>query len=119
MVPCRFVRTAEYAAEDAVDKILYRSTFGTQPAMPLLKKLFNTDWAPSNFMNLKLKNNANTNVIYHGGKLLVLFEAGEGHAAVYHHYRGVQYAAVAALHTQPMRSTQSLCSVVVHAAVAD
>jgi all-trans-8'-apo-beta-carotenal 15,15'-oxygenase len=81
----RFVRTEEYTAEDAVDKILYRSTFGTQPAIPLLKKLFNTDWAPSNFMNSKLKNNANTNVIYHGGKLLVLFEAGNHLAVMYHH----------------------------------
>jgi all-trans-8'-apo-beta-carotenal 15,15'-oxygenase len=94
----RFVRTEEYTAEDAVDKILYRSTFGTQPAIPLLKKLFNTDWAPSNFMNLKLKNNANTNVIYHGGKLLVLFEAGNHLAVMYHHRCDLEFAAVAGLH---------------------
>ena len=31
----RFVRTEEYVAETAADKILYRSTFGTQVWMPV------------------------------------------------------------------------------------
>jgi len=60
----RFVRTPEFEAERAADAILYRNTFGTQPAGML-----------SNLGNLVLKNPANTNVQVWGGKTLALWEA--------------------------------------------
>lgn len=47
----KFVRTAEFSAEEKEGKILFRSTFGTQ--MPNVQ---------DNIFNLKLKNQANTNV---------------------------------------------------------
>ncbi len=65
----RFVRTAGYLAECKVGKILYRGVFGTQKPGGWL----------GNFLDLKLKNIANTNVIYWGGKLLALWEAAEPH----------------------------------------
>jgi len=60
-----YVKTPEYLAEQAAGKILYRGVFGTQKPGGLLQNIF----------NLKLKNIANTNVIYHGEKLLALWEA--------------------------------------------
>ncbi|KAG5178275.1 retinal pigment epithelial membrane protein-domain-containing protein [Tribonema minus] len=72
----RFVQTEEYKVEAAKDAILFRSTFGTQPELSLLKKQFGVSWHPRNVFNLKLKNAANTNVVLRGGKLLALFEAG-------------------------------------------
>jgi all-trans-8'-apo-beta-carotenal 15,15'-oxygenase len=66
----RFVRTEGYLAEQAAGKILYRGVFGTQRQGGW--------WA--NLLDLKLKNIANTNVIYWGGKLLALWEAAEPHA---------------------------------------
>lgn len=65
----RFVRTAGYVAERAADRPLYRGVFGTQKPGGLLANLF----------DLKLKNIANTHVIYWGGKLLALWEAAEPH----------------------------------------
>ncbi|MEA5462227.1 carotenoid oxygenase family protein [Leptothoe sp. PORK10 BA2] len=65
----RYVRTAGYVKEQAAGKPLYRGVFGTQkPGGP---------WA--NAFDLRLKNIANTNVIYWGGKLLALWEAAEPH----------------------------------------
>jgi all-trans-8'-apo-beta-carotenal 15,15'-oxygenase len=61
----RFVRTPEYLAEQKAGKILYRGVFGTQKP---------GGWW-SNFFDLNFKNPANTNVIYHGNKLLALWEA--------------------------------------------
>jgi all-trans-8'-apo-beta-carotenal 15,15'-oxygenase len=61
----RFVRTSGFVAEQAAGKILYRGVFGTQKPGGW--------WA--NFLDLKQKNIANTNVIYWGGKLLALWEA--------------------------------------------
>jgi hypothetical protein len=61
----KYVRTAEFVAEEARDAVLFRSTFGTQP------QIFK-----DNFLNLKLKNQANTNVHFCGGRLLALWEAG-------------------------------------------
>jgi all-trans-8'-apo-beta-carotenal 15,15'-oxygenase len=65
----RFVRTEAYLAEQAAGKFLYRGVFGTQKAGGW--------WA--NAFDLKLKNIANTQVVYWGGKLLALWEAAEPH----------------------------------------
>jgi all-trans-8'-apo-beta-carotenal 15,15'-oxygenase len=65
----RFVHTQGYVTEQAVGKILYRGVFGTQKKGGWLANLF----------DLKLKNIANTNVIYWGNKLLALWEAAEPH----------------------------------------
>lgn len=65
----RHVRTAGYLAEQAAGKILYRGVFGTQKQ---------GGWM-ANALDLTLKNIANTNVIYWGGKLLALWEAAEPH----------------------------------------
>lgn len=60
-----FVKTPEFLAEQKAGTILYRGVFGTQKPGGWLNNLF----------DLKLKNIANTNVIYHGQKLLALWEA--------------------------------------------
>lgn len=61
----RYVQTPELQAEQKAGRILYRGVFGTQKPGGW--------WA--NCFDLKFKNPANTNVIYHGGKLLALWEA--------------------------------------------
>jgi all-trans-8'-apo-beta-carotenal 15,15'-oxygenase len=66
----RYVRTAGYVAEQEAGKILYRGVFGTQKPGGWL----------ANALDFKLKNIANTNVIYWGGKLLALWEAAEPHS---------------------------------------
>jgi all-trans-8'-apo-beta-carotenal 15,15'-oxygenase len=63
----RFVQTEGYVAEKAAGKILYRGVFGTQKPGGWLANLFDT----------KIKNIANTHVIYWGGKLLALWEAAQ------------------------------------------
>jgi len=65
----RFVRTEAYVQEKAAGEILYRGVFGTQKPGGWLNNVF----------DLKLKNIANTSVIYWGGKLLALWEAAEPH----------------------------------------
>lgn len=65
----RFVRTAAYLEEQKAKKILYRGVFGTQKPGGWLANAF----------DLKLKNIANTNIIYWGGKLLALWEAADPH----------------------------------------
>jgi len=65
----RYVRTAGYLAEQAAGKILYRGVFGTQKSGGWLANAF----------DLRIKNIANTQVIYWGGKLLALWEAAEPH----------------------------------------
>jgi all-trans-8'-apo-beta-carotenal 15,15'-oxygenase len=65
----RFVRTQGFLEEQAAGKILYRGVFGTQKPGGVLANAF----------DLRLKNIANTNVIYWGGKLLALWEAAEPH----------------------------------------
>ena len=65
----RFVQTEAYVKEKEAGKILYRGVFGTQKPGGLF----------SNIFDLKLKNIANTGVIYWGGKLLALWEAAEPH----------------------------------------
>lgn len=65
----RFVRTKGYVEEQAAGRMLYRGVFGTQPAGGWLRHAF----------DLRLKNIANTNVIYWGEKLLALWEAAEPH----------------------------------------
>lgn len=65
----RFVRTEGYVAEQQAKKPLFRGVFGTQkPGGPL-----------ANAFDLKLKNIANTNIIYWADKLLALWEAAEPH----------------------------------------
>ena len=63
----RFVQTEAYVKEKEAGKILYRGVFGTQKPGGWLNNIF----------DLKLKNIANTSVIYWGGKLLALWEAAE------------------------------------------
>ena len=65
----RFVRTEGYLAEQEAGKILFRGVFGTQKA---------GGWF-ANAFDLRLKNVANTNILYWGGKLLALWEAAEPH----------------------------------------
>ena len=65
----RFVHTEGYVAEQEAQKPLYRGVFGTQKP---------GGWF-ANVFDLKLKNIANTHVIYWGGKLLALWEAAEPH----------------------------------------
>jgi len=62
---CSFVKTPEFLAEAAAGKILYRGVFGTQKKGGWLANAF----------DFRLKNIANTNVVYQGGKLLALWEA--------------------------------------------
>ncbi|MBD2776370.1 carotenoid oxygenase family protein [Iningainema tapete] len=65
----RFVRTAAYLEEQKAGKILYRGVFGTQKPGGWQKNAF----------DFNIKNIANTNVIYWGGKLLALWEAADPH----------------------------------------
>ena len=65
----RFVRTEGYVAEQAAGRILYRGVFGTQKPGGWLANAF----------DFRLKNIANTNILYWGGKLLALWEAAEPH----------------------------------------
>ena len=65
----RFVATVAYLQEKAAGKILYRGVFGTQKPGGIINNIF----------DLRLKNIANTNVIYWGDKLLALWEAAEPH----------------------------------------
>ncbi|MBR8840222.1 MAG: carotenoid oxygenase family protein [Stigonema ocellatum SAG 48.90 = DSM 106950] len=65
----RFIRTSAYLEEQKAGKILYRGVFGTQKP---------GGWQ-NNAFDFRLKNIANTNVIYWGGKLLALWEAADPH----------------------------------------
>ena len=65
----RHIRTQAFLEEEKAGKILYRGVFGTQKAGGWLANAF----------DLRLKNIANTNVIYWGGKLLALWEAADPH----------------------------------------
>jgi all-trans-8'-apo-beta-carotenal 15,15'-oxygenase len=65
----RFVRTEAYVQEQAAGKLLYRGVFGTSKPGGWLANAF----------DLRLKNIANTNVLYWGDKLLALWEAAEPH----------------------------------------
>ncbi|MEO1653800.1 MAG: carotenoid oxygenase family protein, partial [Bacteroidota bacterium] len=64
----RFVRTQEFLEEEKKGKMCYRS-LGTNLPGGILQ----------NFGKLKVKNAANTSVVYHGGKLLALWEGGLPH----------------------------------------
>ena len=63
----RFVRTQAFVEEQKAGKILYRGVFGTEKPGGWLANAF----------DLRLKNIANTNIIYWGGKLLALWEGAE------------------------------------------
>ena len=63
----RFVRTEGFLAEQMAGRILYRGPFGTQKPGGWLANAF----------DLRLKNTANTSVIYWGDRLLALWEAAE------------------------------------------
>jgi all-trans-8'-apo-beta-carotenal 15,15'-oxygenase len=65
----RFVKTQGYLEEQAAGKNLYRGVFGTQKLGGWL----------ANLLDLRLKNIANTNIVYWGEKLLALWEAAEPH----------------------------------------
>jgi all-trans-8'-apo-beta-carotenal 15,15'-oxygenase len=64
----QFVKTEEFTEESLENKRLYR-TFGTNLKGGISKNLF----------KLKFKNSSNTNIVYHGGKLLSLWEGGWPH----------------------------------------
>jgi len=64
----RFVRTREYVAEERAGRMLFRS-FGTNVPGGLRR----------NLLRLRFKNAANTSVVFHGGKLLALWEGGLPH----------------------------------------
>uniref|UniRef100_A0ACD5GVQ7 Carotenoid oxygenase family protein n=1 Tax=Desertifilum tharense IPPAS B-1220 TaxID=1781255 RepID=A0ACD5GVQ7_9CYAN len=66
----RYVRTEGYVKEQQAQKILYRGVFGTQKAGGWLANAF----------DFKLKNIANTNILYWGDKLLALWEAAQPHS---------------------------------------
>lgn len=61
----KFVRTPDFAAEEAEGKVLFRGAFGTARAGGALANAF----------DIGFKNLANTNVISWGGQLLALYEA--------------------------------------------
>ena len=63
----RFVRTEGYVQEQKAGKMIYRGVFGTQKPGGWINNIF----------DIKVKNIANTNVIYWGNKLLALWEAAE------------------------------------------
>jgi all-trans-8'-apo-beta-carotenal 15,15'-oxygenase len=64
----RYVRTKEFVEENEAGKMLYRS-FGTNlPGGPF-----------KNLLKMRFKNAANTSVIWHGGKMLALWEGGLPH----------------------------------------
>lgn len=63
----RFVRTAEYVAEQREQRILFRGTFATQ----------RPGGQAANALDVYVKNTSNTNVVAYGGRLLTLFEAGQ------------------------------------------
>jgi all-trans-8'-apo-beta-carotenal 15,15'-oxygenase len=64
----RFVRTREYLDEEQADRLCHRG-FGTNLPGGLLR----------NFLRIRFKNAANTNVVAHGGRLLALWEGGWPH----------------------------------------
>jgi all-trans-8'-apo-beta-carotenal 15,15'-oxygenase len=64
----RFVRTREFIAEEGSGRMLYRA-FGTNLPGGLA----------ANLLRLNFKNAANTNVVWHGGRLLALWEGGPPH----------------------------------------
>ncbi|MFD2573827.1 carotenoid oxygenase family protein [Spirosoma soli] len=64
----RYVRTAEFVAEEQAGRMLYRS-FGTNLPGGFLK----------NALKMQFKNTANTSVILHGGHMLALWEGGWPH----------------------------------------
>lgn len=61
----RFVRTREFVHEERTGRLLYRGLGTNLPG-----------GLPRNFLRLRFKNPANTHVIYHGGRLLALWEGG-------------------------------------------
>jgi all-trans-8'-apo-beta-carotenal 15,15'-oxygenase len=65
----RYVRTEGYVSEQQAKKPLYRGVFGSQKP---------GGWI-ANAFDLRLKNIANTNILYWGDKLLALWEAAEPH----------------------------------------
>lgn len=65
----RYVRTEAYCAEQKAQKMLYRGVFGTRKPGGWLANAF----------DLRIKNVANTNVIYWGDRLLALWEASHPH----------------------------------------
>ena len=71
----KFVQTEEFKEEELKGEITTRSTFRTQrKANDLSVSLTGIDF--NNALDLKLKNLANTNVMYWDDKLLTFFEAG-------------------------------------------
>lgn len=64
----RFVRTAEYRAEEQAGRMRYRGLGTNLPGGVL-----------GNVLRFHTKNPANTNIIWHGGRLLALWEGGPPH----------------------------------------
>jgi all-trans-8'-apo-beta-carotenal 15,15'-oxygenase len=64
----RFVRTAEFVAEEAAGRMCFRG-FGSNLPGGLL----------ANLLRMRFKNAANTSVVWHAGRLLALWEGGAPH----------------------------------------
>lgn len=64
----RWVRTREFLEEEQAQRMLYRG-FGTNIPGGLRANAF----------RMRFKNAANTSIVFHGGKLLALWEAGQPH----------------------------------------
>lgn len=65
----RFIRTKGFVREQKARRILYRGAFGTQRRGGFLSNLF----------DVKIKNVANTNVLFWANRLLALWEGGLPH----------------------------------------
>lgn len=64
----RYVRTREFVHEERAGRILYRGLGTNLPG-----------GIAANFLRLRFKNPANTNIVHHGGRLLALWEGGLPH----------------------------------------
>lgn len=72
----KFVTTDEYEEESKAQKTLFRSTFRTQREPWLVDLPGAGTTCFNNVLDLKLKNPSNTAVVFWGGRLFSLFEAG-------------------------------------------
>uniref|UniRef100_A0A7S1TWF1 Uncharacterized protein n=1 Tax=Phaeomonas parva TaxID=124430 RepID=A0A7S1TWF1_9STRA len=72
-----FVKTREFQEEEAAGEVLYRTAFRTQrKPRPVTLGPLNVEVDAANFMDLWIKNGANTNVLHWGDRLLAFYEAG-------------------------------------------
>ncbi|MGB7085107.1 MAG: carotenoid oxygenase family protein, partial [Phormidesmis sp.] len=72
----RFVHTAESQQEAAANAFCFRTTFGNVKSSGLFTDFPGPNFLGTNFLDLYLKNPANTHIVPWGRKLLALYEAG-------------------------------------------